>query len=86
MQLRNLGRQALSIGMALVLAALPLTAEDFQAEVQVGGVIQLAGQVILVKLVVAGLVGHGVENPAFTEVIAPSVIAVTAEEGVVQVE
>ena len=61
-------------------------AEDFQAEIQVGGVVQLAGQVVLVELVVAGLVGHRVKNPAFTQVIAPRVIAVTAEKGVVQVE
>jgi hypothetical protein len=38
-------------------------AEDFQAEVQVGGVIQLAGQVILIELVVACLVGHGSRKP-----------------------
>ena len=61
-------------------------AEDFQAEVQVGGVIQPAGQVVLVELVVAGLVGYRVENPAFTQVIAPGVIAVTAQKGIVQVE
>ena len=61
-------------------------AEDFQAEVQVGGVIQRAGQVVLVERVVAGLVGHRVEKTAFTQVIAPGVIAVTAQKGIVQVE
>ena len=42
------------------------TAEDFQAEVQVRGVIQFAGQVILIKLVVARLVRNRVEEAAFT--------------------
>ncbi|MNR55741.1 hypothetical protein D3C85_1761760 [compost metagenome] len=61
-------------------------AEDFQAEVQVSSVIQFAGQVILVERIVASLVGDGVEKAAFAQVIAPSVIAVTAQKGVVQIE
>lgn len=62
------------------------TAEDFQAEVQVFGIIELAGQVILVELIVARLVRDGVEEAALTQVIAPGVIAVAAQQGVVQVE
>ncbi|MNY50683.1 hypothetical protein D3C86_1862040 [compost metagenome] len=61
-------------------------AEHFQAEVQVGRVVQLAGQVVLVELVVACLVGNGVEEAALTQVIAPGVIAVATQKRVVQVE
>ena len=61
-------------------------AEDFQAEVQVGGVVELASQVVLVELVVAGLVGHWIEVALFAQIVAPGVIAVAAQEGVVQVE
>lgn len=61
-------------------------AEHFQTKVQVGGVIQLAGQVILIELIVARLVGDGVEEAALAQVIAPGVVAVAAQKGVVQVE
>ena len=54
------------------------------AEVQVGIVIELAGQVILVELVVACLVGDGVEEAAFAQVIAPGV-ALTAQKRSMQV-
>ncbi|MNY50928.1 hypothetical protein D3C86_1864780 [compost metagenome] len=60
--------------------------EDFEAKVQVRIVVQLAGQVILIKLVVACLVGDGVEEAALAQVIAPGVVTVTAQKRVVQVE
>ncbi len=63
-----------------------MAAKDFHAEVQIGSVIELAGQVILVERVVARLVRVAVENAPLAQVIAPGVIAVTAQKGVVQVE
>ena len=54
-------------------------AEDFQAEIQVVGDVQAAGQVILVELIIARLVGNPVEDAALTQIIAPGVIAVAAE-------
>ena len=63
-----------------------MAAKDFHAEIKVGGVVQLAGQVVLIERVVARLVGVAVENAPAAQVIAPGVIAVTAQKGVVQVE
>jgi len=63
-----------------------MAAKNFHAEVKVRGVVELAGQVILVELVVARLVGIAIENAPLAQVIAPGVIAVTAQKGVVQVE
>ncbi|MNL84792.1 hypothetical protein D3C87_2128850 [compost metagenome] len=61
-------------------------AEDFQAEVQVRGVVQLARQVVLIELVVSSLVGDGIEEASLTQVIAPGMVAVAAQKRVVQVE
>ncbi len=63
-----------------------MTAKDFHAEIKVGGVVEFAGQVILIKGIVTCLVSIAVENAPLAQVIAPSVIAVAAQEGVVQVE
>src|SRR3989338_7850001 len=61
-------------------------AEDFQAEVQVVGDVQAAGQVVLVEVIVARLIGNPVEDAALTQVVPPGVIAVAAEQGVVEIE
>ncbi|MNQ77835.1 hypothetical protein D3C85_927260 [compost metagenome] len=61
-------------------------AEDRQGEVQVVVDVQATGQVVLVELVVARLVGRAIENAARAQVIAPGVIAVAAEQGVVEIE
>ncbi|MNE60615.1 hypothetical protein D3C80_1557730 [compost metagenome] len=60
--------------------------EDFQAKVQVLGQVELAGQVILIELVVTSLVDRFVENAACTEIIAPGVVAVATEQCVVEIE
>ena len=61
-------------------------AKNGQAEVQVVGDVQAAGQVVLVEIIVARLVGDAVENPALAQVVAPGVVAVAGQEGVVQIE
>ncbi|MNV97509.1 hypothetical protein D3C71_1926370 [compost metagenome] len=60
--------------------------EDFQAKIQVLGVVELAGQVILVERVVACLVRDSVQETALAQVIAPRVVAVAAQQCVIQVE
>ncbi|MNT74024.1 hypothetical protein D3C72_2127950 [compost metagenome] len=60
--------------------------QNLQGEFQVGIEVQLAGQVVLVELVVTVLVGHRVENAALAQVVAPRVVAVATEEGIVQIE
>jgi hypothetical protein len=61
-------------------------AEDFQAEIQVVGDIQTARQVVLIEGVVACLVGDAVEDAALAQVIAPGVVAVAAQQGIVEIE
>ena len=48
--------------------------------------IQRAGQVILIKSIVAGAIGLGVDQSALAEKFAPGVVAVTGQEGVVEIE
>ena len=61
-------------------------AEDFQAEIQVVGDVQAACQVVLIKVIVTRLVGDAVEDATLTQVVAPGVIAVAAEQGIVEIE
>src|SRR5690606_20923923 len=60
--------------------------EHFQGKAQVGGDVQATGQVVLVELVVGGLVAVGVDDAARLQVVAPQVIGIPGDQGIVEVE
>ncbi len=66
--------------------ALRVLAQQRQTEVQVDLNIQLAGQVIVEKLIIARLILVGVDNPVGDDEFAPGVVAVPAKQGVVEVK
>ena len=63
-----------------------MLAEQLQAEIQVDPDIQSPGQIVVEKLVVTRLVLVRINNPMGNDKLAPGVIAVPAQQGVVEVE
>ena len=61
-------------------------AQQLLAEVLVLQYIQRAGQIVLIKGIVAGAVRLGIDQPALAEKLAPGVVAVTGQEGVIKIE
>ncbi|MNN39166.1 hypothetical protein D3C81_1531960 [compost metagenome] len=82
-RLDALGHELAMPGVQLGLVVL---AEHRQAEVQVGLDVQPPSQVVHVILVVARLVGGFVEDAAPAQPVAPGVIAVAGQQGVVEIE
>jgi hypothetical protein len=60
--------------------------QNLQGEIQVRVQVQAACQVILIELIVACLVRVGIEDATRAQIIAPGMVAVATEQGVVEVE
>src|SRR5690554_3026119 len=60
--------------------------ENFLAKILVGKHIQLSGEVIGVKLIIALPVLHSIHIVVIAQKLAPEMIAITSKQGVVQVK
>src|SRR5690606_14675072 len=82
-RLDELGHEVAMPGVQLRHFAAP---EQLLAEVLVGLHVQAAVQVVLIEGIVAGAVALGVHQATSAQELAPGVIAVAGQQGVVQIE
>ena len=74
------------LGVPGVEVSAPVAGERLQLEIEEFEDVQRAGFVLLEKLGVAALESVAVENPFVDQVLGPFVVAVTGEQGVVEIE